>query len=180
MKSGHRLVLRHELTYTKPCEVDSAIGIKNKINKPLRLILSSWRRQRESVNHLSLGYVFENEYENVDLCHRNLKGRDHYIVTRLQEVCKETGFYIYLANLTKSIEGAKYDTPSGSLTLDQVVDLDGSPPFDLSDLPPFEESDIIQDDPFEEPSEDSYYDSHCAYEVNQSVSSLNHLRFTVC
>lgn len=177
--------------HSNPCEVDSATSIKNAISKPLRLLFSSWRRQRENVNH-SFGYILDKEYADEHLCHQNCVGRDSFVVTQLQEICQETGFYVYLANVTKSIEAQNHgehrsrygfvdelEVLSETFSLDHLVDLDGFSPPQITEDCPFDEGDIIQDDPFPDCYDEDDEEGYFQQTFTRSVGTPTILRFSL-
>lgn len=64
----------------------------------LQHILKHWNENRELVASNMLGYVL-NERLDQELCLQKLRGHDHLVVSQLKEACKETEFYVCLANV---------------------------------------------------------------------------------
>jgi len=161
-------------------------------------ILSSWMQQLDTMSNQHLGYLLDTRYPSSILSRRALKDRDQLVVTQLENVCNEVGFYICLANMTRTVSGAHdghnggYDggyaerrsrfhtmgnVHSTSLTLDQICELDGSVPYDTKSLK-FDEDNIVQLQPFEndceEPDEDHYdgYYGNLTHEYRKTVSTI--------
>lgn len=142
----------------------------------LRYLLSSWMQYYSDFPlNEQLGYLLDTRYPAAGLSHRVLEERDHHIVTQLEEACKDAGFCICLANMTREVEGhdgengehlpyrrmhSMIDVTGTSLTLDRIVNLDGTVPFDTRTLF-FQEDDIVQEGAFQ--FEDPDDEDHDAY-----------------
>jgi hypothetical protein len=140
-------------------------------------MLRAWNKNRGIVEEY-FAYTLEESYGD-NLAHKDLKGKDRFIVDQLKSAARDEGFYVCLAKLQCEIQGRaeghedyyddywghEYDSDSGGhhemedvdanyLTLEQVFTLDGQdecvkPLFD-------QESNILQDgDLFEGQDPDS-------------------------
>jgi hypothetical protein len=140
-------------------------------------MLRAWNKNR-GIGEEYLAYALEESYGD-SLAHKDLKGKDRFIVDQLKSVARDIGFYVCLAKLQCEIQGRaeghsneyddywdhEYDSDSEShhdmedvdanyLTLEQVFTLDGQdecvkPQFD-------EDSNLLQEgDLFEGQAPDS-------------------------
>lgn len=192
---GHRLVLTYNLIHTalgsKELSANSDISMSK-----LRLILSRWKNTLENdVNFpTKLAFLLQHQYTEASLCYDGLKGHDQQVAAHLREACQEHGFYLYLANLKKTVEGGcdedDYDGYYGrshksgfheiteevdsETILERIVELDGT---ELDKNLDFDESFFIQADPFEneEPDDEEY----SGYTGNEGVSATHFYHRTV-
>ncbi|PQE16193.1 2OG-Fe(II) oxygenase superfamily protein [Rutstroemia sp. NJR-2017a BVV2] len=176
LNSGKRLVLRYVLEQTSLGPSCSAGNIASAL-ADLGSMLRAWNKNRGIVEEY-LAYALEESYGD-NLAHKDLKGKDRFIVDQLKSAARDEGFYVCLAKLQCEIQGRaeahedyyddywghEYDSDSGGhhemedvdanyLTLEQVFTLDGQ---DECAKPLFyQESNILQDgDLFEGQDPDS-------------------------
>ncbi|ETS75550.1 hypothetical protein PFICI_12494 [Pestalotiopsis fici W106-1] len=148
LTSGYRLVLTYNIVQQ---------GLQNP--SPSDLI-----KQQTAIENLLQGsakrfkgmkqmfYPLEHKYTRASLSLRNMKGRDRAVCQTLDLVCRKHGFYLLLANLTKTESCDDYDEEETSLDLDSVHSLDGQ---ELSSYLEIEAKDIIGDNLYSQRGPDS-------------------------
>jgi hypothetical protein len=196
--AGHRLVLTYNLIHTtlgsKELSANSDISMSQ-----LRLTLSRWIKYLERDKDLptKLAFLLQHQYTEASLCYDGLKGHDQQVASHLREACQESGFYFYLANLKRTVEGGCEDdgidgyddwygrgdnhgfheiieTIDTETILERIVELDGT---EVDKDLRFSEDLFIQADPFEneEPDDEDY----SGFTGNEGVSATHFYNRTV-
>ncbi|KAK2754489.1 hypothetical protein FQN54_006890 [Arachnomyces sp. PD_36] len=183
--SGYRIVLTYNLIHRPTAEL---LGVRDNISAQIISALNDWQTTcneayQKSEKPLewqgsygvptSLLLMMDHKYHSAGLGFTQLKGEDQVKVSELRRACKEKGFSLYLANVTKQVTGESeedygfghyssgskiqhpisYETDS-SIDLTTVVDCDGHV---VADNVSVTESFFIEDDPFgDEPDEEEY------------------------
>lgn len=100
--SGRRLVLTYNLIHNT---IDSK-ELNSRSDKgmaKLRAVFSRWKEMQDAPKTLAL--LLDHQYTEASLCYAGVKGHDQHVGSHLREICEEHGFYLYLANLEKSVFG---------------------------------------------------------------------------
>lgn len=193
--AGHRLVLTYNLVHTTLGSKEFSANSDISMSK-LRLALSNWVNSLDRNVNLptKLAFLLQHQYTEASLCSDGLKGHDQQVASHLREACPEYGFYFYLANLKRTVQGGCDEGSYGGyygrgrkngfheiidcfdseIILETIVELDGTEvEKDLS----FDEDFFIQADAFEneEPDDEEY----SGFTGNEGVSATHFYHRTV-
>jgi hypothetical protein len=137
----------------------------NKSIAKLDLLFSYWRENIKEETSM-LAYLLKDEVDDAKLSYSDLEGNNLQVVTYLRQAAEKYGFYIYLANMKRSIEGEEEDyddrfyereihQSQAESILKRVVELDGT---EVAKGMEFGDEMLIQEEPFEgvEPDDEEY------------------------
>ena len=185
--SGIRCCLTYNLIRTGPAVVQSATDIQREKTK-LKETLAIWRSDGDLPKVQA--YMLDHDYTEANLKYDSMKGLDRLRVRCLKEMCAETGFCLYLAQMEYSVSGDAedeayvYSNPRGveihplgegdnyqeqvqQLELSTVFDLDGRL---VARSVNFYEEDIVQPNPFADRDPDAEESEDTG---NQGVAGKN-------
>lgn len=187
--SGRRLVLTYNLIHTTLGSKQLAAS-SNKGMAKLRLLFSSWMGNIDNGMPTALAFLLEHQYTDASLRYDGMKGHDQQVASHLQEVCDETGFCFYLANLKREVEGG-CDEDGGwgrgrsgyheiteevnrETTLTLVVEQDGT---EIAQGLDFDEKHFVQESPFDNVDPDD--EDYSGFTGNEGVSATHFYHRTV-
>lgn len=152
LSSGYRLVITYNLLQHGGSHPSAGIFVEQQAQ--LQVLLQKWTSSFQSKTRVI--YRLDYKYSQSSLSIQNMKGRDAQLIRCLDQACQQTGFYIFLALMTKT-EGCEDDDYYGgydedSLQLDHVTSLDGSHITGSVDV---EMSEILGPDPYKGRAADS-------------------------
>lgn len=193
--SGRRLVLTYNLIHITLGSKELGAN-SNKAMSKLRPLLSRWKEDVDEDPFLpaTLAFLLEHQYTDASLCYDGLKGHDLQVAAHLREACEEHGFYFYLANLERSVEGGCDEDEYGGggyheimdeidqkTFLKRIIQIDGT---DTGKDLDFDEELFIQEDPFgkEEPDDEDYSVSRVTKAFQPCTSTIVrrvHLRSSI-
>ncbi|SLM34722.1 hypothetical protein LPUS_03647 [Lasallia pustulata] len=104
--SGVRCCLTYNLISTGPATVQSATDIQNEKMK-LKETLASWTSDADLPDMQA--YMLDYRYTEANLKYESMKGRDRLRAQCLKEICAETGFCFYLAQMEYTVSGDAID-----------------------------------------------------------------------
>jgi hypothetical protein len=128
----------------------------------LQVALKNWSEQwyiDKDIDHPVLALTLVGTYEIESLSLKRLNYHDRHTISKLQEACKHTGFYLCFAHLDRWTVD-RDDTS----TLDSFVDCNGSKPFEHFSHEYFSEFNILDGDTMldEDPDEEETENPHFA------------------
>lgn len=205
--SGYRLVLTYNLIHRPTAAL---LNIRDNASAKIASVFDYWENAcKETYQKFtdapdwltsswcpsSLLFMLDHEYHSAGISFAQLKGVDQLKVMELRRACKEKGFYLYLANVTKTVmggcdedsgyygrgrssDGRRYhsiiDELENSISLSSVVDCDGHVVADsvgvCDEL--FIQQDLFNDHPDEE--------EFSGFTGNEGTSATHFYRQTVC
>lgn len=152
ISSGYRLVITYNLLQQHGSPPSAGRFIEQQAE--LQELLQKWASALQSETRVI--YRLGHKYSQSSLSIQNMKGRDAQLIRCLDQACQATGFYIFLAIMTKTEGGEDDDYYGGndedSLQLDHVTALDGSYIAGSVDV---ETSEILGPDPYKGRAADS-------------------------
>ena len=153
--SGHRLVLTYNIIQAEGPKVLASLFLQQQ--SQLASLLTRWRTELPIIKRLV--YRLENKYSQNSLSLQGMKGRDSSRIQCLYDTCKENGFYLLLANMTKTQfvdEDEDQDVLDecfgNCLRLDHVCSYDG---LQVTSGHEIEMRDILGEDPYTDRDPDS-------------------------
>lgn len=133
--SGYRLALSYNLVHTTT-SLRPAVSINTGAVAELRHILLSWKQDEDGPEKLV--YLLDHKYSQANLSGSALKGKDAHAMACLDNLGRQLGFHLGLANLHHHVYGQAdedYDAYSNrvdigeiddrTMTIQNLVDLDG-------------------------------------------------------
>lgn len=152
ISSGYRLVITYNLVQQRGSPPSAGTFVEQQAQ--LQALLQKWTSALQSKKRVI--YKLDHKYSQSSLSIHNMKGRDAQLIRCLDQACQETGFYVFLAIMTKT-EGCEDDFYYGggdedSLELDHVTSIDGSHITGSVDV---EMSEILGPDPYKGRAADS-------------------------
>jgi hypothetical protein len=181
--SGYRLVLTYNLIQDTTSQRQTA-GLLSQSRKRLLKILNKCNGYLYG-DHWA--YILDHKYTATNLSLKHLKGRDQAVGQYLHNVCSEAGFYVFLANLTASMQDddGYYDADEDNnyTRLETVFTTGGHMlAFDVD----IKKSEILNQDPFDgsPDSEDEgeftgNESAPAAYRYHHTVSFVRHQPVTI-
>lgn len=165
--SGHRLVLTYNLVHETLTTNELAAG-SNKSLAKLRKLFARWKSGVDADEcEFSHFHHLLSAYTPNSLGFGTLKGEDHESVSLLRQICDETGFSLYLANMETCLKGTgdgcdedpyqdpwdqeMVDIEETTTTLEKVIDIEGRV---VAENLSVEEPEFLEEDPFEDKKPD--------------------------
>lgn len=165
ISSGYRLVITYNLLQQRGSAPSAGLFIVQQVQ--LQELLQKWGSTLQSKTRVI--YRLDHKYSQSSLSIQNMKGRDAQRIRCLKQACQETGFYIFLATMTRT-EGCEDEYYGGgdedSLQLDYVTSLDGSKITASVDV---NVKEILGPDPYKNRDPDS--EDEGAFTGNESMPS---------
>ncbi|THH12663.1 hypothetical protein EW146_g7492 [Bondarzewia mesenterica] len=204
--SGYRLALSYNLIHTSPGIPRPSLPNMHTALTQLHHVLRKWHQDkyRTTPDSKLIAFLLEHEYSEVNLRSSALKGMDAHRIAHVRDVAEKLGFVVCLANLEYWVSGCAddygedyykrgrwgyehgggSDTPAmleesdSSLTLENLVDLNGDPVLSSSKIS-LSDEDLIPERPFQgQGPDDADYEGYAGNEAG-SVEYYEGYRRTV-
>jgi hypothetical protein len=134
--AGYRLALSYNLIHTTS-SLRPALPTTEHVISPLRRVLLSWKQQQKGPEKII--YMLDHQYSHANMSGGALKGSDAHTLAILDELAKEMGFHLGLANLEHKVTGtaaddggyhdygevSMQDVDDTTTSIEHLVDLDG-------------------------------------------------------
>jgi hypothetical protein len=104
--AGYRLALSYNLIHTTT-SLRPALSTVTDVIAPLRHVLLSWKQQQEEPDKII--YMLDHKYSHANMSGGALKGSDAHVLAILDELAKEIGFHLGLANVEHKVTGMAAD-----------------------------------------------------------------------
>lgn len=130
--SGYRLVITYNLVgEATKSSIKSAQAVHDQRMR-LRVLLKMWRDK--SVQHFRRGltYILDNRYDLKEGSIKSLKGRDKLVADHVWTICRENGFYMFLASMDHSSSTSECD--DDEFSDDDHGGYHTEPPTDLENI----------------------------------------------
>jgi len=135
---------------------------RSRLEVALRLWAKNWVPDQKIINP-TMAHILAGQYATETLSLDSLNYYDYHTVSKSQEACRATGFYLCLAAVTRHEGGPSHIVEVNGSTLHGFVDLDGSKPFGSIRLNWFGEYNILDEDAWpEEPDSEEWGDPRYA------------------
>ncbi|KAI1641069.1 hypothetical protein F4809DRAFT_587232 [Biscogniauxia mediterranea] len=142
LTAGYRLILTYNIILAAGARDAPGPALFERQQEQIRQLLAQWRTKYRHIKQQL--YFFDHKYTKSSVSLNNLKGQDRAVCQALHNVCLDSGFFLLLAKVTKSVDDE--DDPDNSyISIDSVMSCDG---LEISPSHGIRRGDILGRDPW--------------------------------